>query len=200
MFRKQRPNYAYKSTSFQPIDRDAVSSFCNPVLDYKEYSESGLCVWGWGREILSVFVFCRPILTSKMTKRTILAMVCMGQWWYPDNQLDSAWDAARTEFWTNWKRHISPWSSCPQSNPLKCFLFPEIIFLPADSWKMPFVYMKTNPGMYTLCTAADPPQRGCVPLALRLLCWVWKPVARSLGTWGLAVALRLGEEEKGRSM
>ena len=29
--------------------------------------------------------------------------------------------------------------------------------------------MKTNPGMHTLCTAADPPQRGCVPLALRFV-------------------------------
>lgn len=45
MFRKQRPYYAYKSTSFQPsIDRDAVNSFCNPVLDCKEYSKSGLYV------------------------------------------------------------------------------------------------------------------------------------------------------------
>ena len=31
------------------------------------------------------------------------------------------------------------------------------------------VHMKTNPGMHTLCTAADPPQRGCVPLPHRFV-------------------------------
>lgn len=67
MFRKQRPYYAYKSTSFQPIsiDRDAVNSFCNPVLDCKNTLNLVYMSEDEDVEILSVFVFCRPILTSK---------------------------------------------------------------------------------------------------------------------------------------
>lgn len=85
--------YVYKLTSFQPsTHRDAIGLsptqflFAKNTLDLFCMSEEETVKF-----FLLTLVFCRPMLISKTTRRTILA--CVGQQWCPDNQLHPGRDA-----------------------------------------------------------------------------------------------------------